>query len=252
MKLIGQMPLKHNQKFAQNLGYYSSLIMPKKEGEVMFAPDNNPKEATLDKYVRHLSAGEYLYKAGDQGNTMHIIMSGSLQVFDSDKMIGILRAGQMLGEKAIIKNGPYRRPCTIRAAESTELLEVEHSNFKVLQTLIPDLTLRILRMLSARLDSLYELSKVLRPTHAIERVVGCLIYFTKDEAVCKHSSQGKELTIRVADISEITGVSVDIIEECLTHLSEKRIVVKGKSSYMLVDENALLQSVETLKQVIAL
>ena len=85
---------------------------------------------------RRLDAGEILFRAGDQGDALYIVVRGSVEVLaDSQESatavsrpIATLGEGQAFGEMALLTGAP--RTATIRAAANTELLAIGKDDFE--------------------------------------------------------------------------------------------------------------------------
>jgi CRP-like cAMP-binding protein len=82
---------------------------------------------------RQLKAGEILFKAGDPGDALYIVASGTVEVLngyspdDHDPPLAVLGQGHAFGEMSLLSGGP--RTATARAAEDTELLVIAKADF---------------------------------------------------------------------------------------------------------------------------
>ena len=117
-----------------------------------------------DDQVRHVAgrvvervyaAHEPVIRQGDPGESLFIILSGSVDVVAADGAspptpVATLRAGDFFGETSLMTGAP--RSATVTAVEETRLLEVEKAVFRdVLQT-SPVLVDELGRTLRERLD----------------------------------------------------------------------------------------------------
>jgi CRP-like cAMP-binding protein len=87
--------------------------------------------------TRVVESGEILFRAGAPGDALYIVAHGSVEVlpatqdgWTSAPPIAILVEGQAFGEMALLTGGP--RTATIRAAETSQLLEIEKEHFEQL------------------------------------------------------------------------------------------------------------------------
>ncbi len=80
----------------------------------------------------HLTEGEVLFNKGDIGNSLYVLISGEIEIFDNDIHICYLSPGEMLGEMAVITKN--KRSASARAVEDTVLLELD---FKTIYRFIP-------------------------------------------------------------------------------------------------------------------
>jgi len=81
---------------------------------------------------RHLKVGEYVFKEGDLGEDMFVLVSGSLsaekrQSDGTQRKMFVVNPGSFLGEMSIILNEP--RSATITAKEESELMVLQGLDF---------------------------------------------------------------------------------------------------------------------------
>jgi len=82
---------------------------------------------------RFLAGGEVLFRAGDAGDAMYVVLSGRVRVLveRSDGTIEIIRElgrGESVGELALLTDKP--RSATVRAIRDTELARISQSAFE--------------------------------------------------------------------------------------------------------------------------
>lgn len=135
--------------------------------------------------VLNLQAGEYVFRAGDQGNEMYVIISGSVRVETliggSRQTLARFTTGQIFGEIAFVTN--VLRTADIVADEELEVLEISEPFFQELVLKLPQTAAKILvnlsKILCERLanttrswiDSEYENILILFQTLALETEV---------------------------------------------------------------------------------
>ncbi|MGH7864340.1 MAG: cyclic nucleotide-binding and patatin-like phospholipase domain-containing protein, partial [Candidatus Binataceae bacterium] len=101
----------------------------------------------------HLPGGEILFRAGDAGNAMYIVLSGRLRVsiegnHGDSEMIRELSRGDSVGELALLTG--EARSATIRAIRDTELAMLSRSAFEHAIKSYPTLIRQIAVQLAAR------------------------------------------------------------------------------------------------------
>lgn len=97
-----------------------------------------------------LQAGEYVFHAGDEGNEMFVIISGSVRVETviggSRQVLARFTTGQIFGEIAFVTK--TLRTADIIAAEELEVLEISESFLQDLIVKLPQTAATILFNLS--------------------------------------------------------------------------------------------------------
>ncbi|HET8901156.1 MAG TPA: DUF1003 domain-containing protein [Holophagaceae bacterium] len=114
-----------------------------------------PKErALLAEAVDHrvLAGGETLFKAGDPGQSMFIVVSGEIEISVTDHagqkiVLSTCGRGDAFGELAMLDEGP--RSATATALEPSELLEVDRGDLLLLVKKKPEAALHLLGAMGA-------------------------------------------------------------------------------------------------------
>ena len=91
------------------------------------SPDELPLSEQVSARLRwlNLEAGEMLFRAGDPGDSLYVVISGRMQVIAEDqdgqaRLLVEVGRGEMLGEMAILTGEP--RNASVRAARDSELV----------------------------------------------------------------------------------------------------------------------------------
>lgn len=100
------------------------------------------------------SAGQILFRQGDEGDAAYVILSGTAEVLVESEggqiKVAELEPNSIVGEIAILCN--VSRTATVRAAAPLEALRIRKEHFLKLLTEFPEMTIEILRVLAERLS----------------------------------------------------------------------------------------------------
>ena len=102
-----------------------------------------------------LAAGETLFRAGDAGDCMFVVLEGSLNVLVSATVVEKSTRGAILGEMALVDNSP--RGATVVAAENCKLARVDQRRFQRLIQLNPFFATHVMKELVDRIRSMNRL-----------------------------------------------------------------------------------------------
>jgi len=107
--------------------------------------------------IRELAAGEILFRKGDVGDAMFLIVNGEVEILrgegtPDEKIIAERRGGDYIGEMSLLIPGG-RRTSSVRARFDSCLLELNRQEFEALLKRQPNLIFNIARILSERLDA---------------------------------------------------------------------------------------------------
>jgi len=106
--------------------------------------------------VINLQSGEILFREGDPGEHMYIIVSGELEILmapatTNELILNILHAGEYLGEMSLITGAP--RTASVRARGDVILLSMSRTQLLDLLQSHPHLANTMVTVLSHRLDN---------------------------------------------------------------------------------------------------
>jgi CRP-like cAMP-binding protein len=109
---------------------------------------------TSERYRhRRLPAGTTLCHEGDFGDTMYLVLEGSLQVSKrviegAEKVLATLGVGQYVGELSLLTGA--QRNATVRAVGDTEVVEIDQDAFMRLLHDQPQVGLDLMRQMAHR------------------------------------------------------------------------------------------------------
>jgi len=102
-----------------------------------------------EENVVTVKAGDNLFRKGDPGKAMYVVLSGELRVGDGNKVFEQLAPGGLVGEMALIDHVP--RAATVTATTDSTLAEIDEKRFLFLTQQTPSFALNVMRILSQRL-----------------------------------------------------------------------------------------------------
>ncbi len=96
-----------------------------------------------------LVAGEVLFEAGETGDALFVVVSGSVRVERGGDLLARLGPGECVGEMGALDLEP--RSATVVAGEATRLVRLEQSDLMDLLTDYPELTRSLAAVLVERI-----------------------------------------------------------------------------------------------------
>ena len=113
----------------------------------------------IDVVFQSTDKGEVLFKKGDAGDSLYVIVSGCVRILDNGKEIAVLSAGDAFGEMSIVTGEP--RSADAVAVQPTSLLVLTEGQFRKLLTKNVSIRL-LLNMLGAMSARLRKSNDILR------------------------------------------------------------------------------------------
>ena len=103
-----------------------------------------------DPDIVKLSVGECLFREGDAGEHMYVIVSGSADVTVRGKLVERTEPGTILGELAVIEPAS-RRSATVTATTDCVLAKIDATRFHFLVSQTPHFATEVMRVMANRL-----------------------------------------------------------------------------------------------------
>ncbi len=112
------------------------------------------RELCAEIEERHYVAGQTIFRLGDPGGAMHVVLSGRVELFIADHdgrraLVGSAEAGEIFGEFSLFDN--EARSASAIAVVPTRTVCIEREDLTLLFTRKPQAALDILAVLSRRL-----------------------------------------------------------------------------------------------------
>ena len=110
-----------------------------------------------------LRRGQLIFKKGEEGNKMYIIIEGSVRVHDGNHVLSRLEKGQVFGEFALFDEEV--RSASITTEEPTSLFVLGQEDFYKLLTDKPEVTQGVLKKVIRRIREMNELESKLAKSY---------------------------------------------------------------------------------------
>jgi ATP:ADP antiporter, AAA family len=132
----------------------------------IFADTPDEALAELAELVEEVTAlpGEVIVQEGEPGQSLFVVVSGTVEVIDDNRVINHLGGRAVFGELSLLDSSP--RTATIRALEETRLLRIDQAPFYELMSDYVEVALGTIHMLTrnlrARTGDVLELNRMLK------------------------------------------------------------------------------------------
>jgi CRP-like cAMP-binding protein len=100
----------------------------------------------------NLVPGEVLFREGDSGDAMFVLLEGAMEIHVADKVVETSVRGAILGEMALIDQSP--RGATVVAKEPSKLVRIDERRFHFLIQQNPFFATHVMKVLAGRLRSM--------------------------------------------------------------------------------------------------
>jgi CRP-like cAMP-binding protein len=113
----------------------------------------NPAELfSKDSNTITLAAGDVLFREGDPGESMYVLLEGTVEITINGQTVEKAEAGALLGEIALIENSP--RSATVTATTHCRFAQVDQRRFHFLVQQTPFFATHVMHVLAGRLRNM--------------------------------------------------------------------------------------------------
>jgi CRP/FNR family cyclic AMP-dependent transcriptional regulator len=99
--------------------------------------------------LKALGAGQTLFREGEPGKLMYVLMSGTAQISVNGMVVEFAEEGAIVGEMGMIDEGS--RSATVMAKSDCKFLPIDRKRFDHLVLHTPDFAQHVMRVIADRL-----------------------------------------------------------------------------------------------------
>ena len=199
---------------------------------------------------RRFSAGDAVFTEGETCTGLYVVESGHIRIFKSsaggrEQVLSVDGPGSSVAELPVFDGGSY--PASVTAIDDATLLFVSKQDFQSLCLTHPQVALKVLRVVGARLRRLVGIIEELSFTTVRHRLASFLVRLARTEG--KRASEGVEVLLPVnnQELASQIGTVRELVSRNLSRFQSEGILKVDGRSVTIQDLKALeaeLQSAE--------
>lgn len=186
---------------------------------------------------RHYAAGEMVFSEGEPCTGLYVVEAGHIRIFKSsangrEQVLNIDGPGSSVAELPVFDGGNY--PASVSAVDQATLLFVSKQDFQSLCLTHPQVALKVLRVVGARLRRLVGIIEELSFTTVRNRLASFLLRSARHEG--KPTADGIEVTLPASnqELASQIGTVRELVSRNLSRLqAEGMIRIEGRSVTVL-------------------
>jgi CRP/FNR family cyclic AMP-dependent transcriptional regulator len=201
----------------------------------LFSGLTEPELAFLSQHAvpRHFAAGESVFSEGEACTGLYVVESGHIRIFKSsadgrEQVLSIDGPGSSVAELPVFDGGNY--PASVTAVDDATLLFVSKQDFQSLCLTHPQVALKVLRVVGARLRRLVGIIEELSFTTVRHRLAAFLLRLARTEG--RRTTDGVEVTLPVSnqELASQIGTVRELVSRNLSRFqSEGMLRIEGRS-----------------------
>jgi CRP/FNR family cyclic AMP-dependent transcriptional regulator len=182
---------------------------------------------------RQYSAGEVVYGEGEPCSGLYVVEAGHIRIFKSspsgrEQVLSIDGPGSSIAEIPVFDGGDY--PASGAAVEAATLLFVSKQDFQALCLAHPQVPLKVLRVVGARLRRLVGIIEELSFTTVRHRLASYLLRLAQDSG--QRTAAGVEVALPITnqELAAQIGTVRELVSRNLSRLqAEGMLKIEGRN-----------------------
>lgn len=178
--------------------------------------------------VRKLfSSGELLFSEGEPCNGLQIIARGKVRIFKTsasgrEQVLAVNVPGESVAELPVFDGGPY--PASAMAIEETELAFISRRDFSAFCLEHPEVALKVLSVVGARLRRLVGIIEELSFTTVRQRLIAVLLKLAQTEGKKTEAGIAFHLPASHQELANQLGTVRELISRNLMRLQAEGLL----------------------------
>ncbi len=192
--------------------------------------------------ARRFAAGESVFGEGEPCAGLYVVESGHVRIFKSsaggrEHVLAIEGPGSSVAELPVFDGGNY--PASVSAIDDTTLLFVSKQDFQALCLEHPQVALKVLRVVGARLRRLVGIIEELSFTTVRHRLAAFLVRLAKTSGT--RSANGLEVTLPAnnQELASQIGTVRELISRNLSRFQAEGMIKIDGRNVLVIDLKAL-------------
>jgi CRP/FNR family transcriptional regulator len=191
---------------------------------------------------RHYAAGESVFGEGEPCSGLYIVESGHVRIFKSsaggrEQVLTVDGPGSSVAELPVFDGGNY--PASVAAVDDATLLFISKQDFQALCIAHPQVALKVLRVVGARLRRLVGIIEELSFTTVRHRLASFLLRQAQKEG--KRTDRGVEVALPGSnqELASQIGTVRELVSRNLSRLQAQGMLRLEGRSVIIRDLKAL-------------
>ena len=192
--------------------------------------------------VRSYSGGEILFSEGEPCKGLYIVVSGRIRIFKTavngrEQVLSVEGPGASVAELPVFDGGSY--PASGAALERSDALFVSRADLRAICLEKPEVSLKLLQVVGARLRRLVGIIEELSFTTVRHRLIAWLLRQARVEG--QPSSRGILLTMKASqqELASEIGTVRELVSRNLARLQAQGFIEMNGREIVILDREGL-------------
>ena len=177
---------------------------------------------------RKFQTGELIFSEGDTCAGLYVVQSGNVRIFKSsaggrEQVLTIDGPGSSIAELPVFDGGNY--PASAQAITDCNLFFFSRQDFQALCLQYPQVALKVLRVVGARLRKLVGIIEELSFTTVRHRLIALLVRLGKTEGARNGDAVSVTLPMNNSELAAQIGTVRELVSRNLSRLQSEGLLV---------------------------
>lgn len=191
---------------------------------------------------RTYGAGELLFTEGEPCAGLYIVVGGSVRIFKTSQggrehVLSIDGPGSSIAELPVFDGGPY--PASAAATQNSELLFLSRKDFRAICLEHPELALKVLQVVGARLRRLVGIIEELSFTTVRHRLISWILRTARTEG--RKTAAGDTFLLQAShqELAAQIGTVRELVSRNLARLQAQGLIAISGREVTILDPEGL-------------
>jgi CRP-like cAMP-binding protein len=209
------------------------------------------KEYTANEFNRTYPKNTMLFAEGEPGDELFIIQSGSVKVSkivnNNEVMLAMLKAGDIVGEMAILEGKP--RAGSVITYEDCNVMAVSKDNFELMSKSQPQLVARITKYLAERIWFIYKQLANTLLDDPLTRMYDTLFIQMEKNRVDLTSRESYDFEFGQQELFNMVGITEEEGAPLFTRMLKSKSVVLERGKIQAKSIAELVRQTESFRKM---
>lgn len=197
---------------------------------------------------RDVPAGESVYFEGDEASHIYLVALGKIKLMrhttaGREVLLNILHGGEDFGTLGVFGGHTYTE--TAIAQTDCCILQISAANFEGILDAYPEVTRKVLGVVSQRLAESQEVVKQLSSYTVEQRIAAALLRLAGNLGETRGQDVLIQLPFSRQDLAAMTGTTTETVSRVMSRFSDDGLVRTGRKWVIITDRSGLELAVKT-------
>lgn len=222
----------------------SAVVVGTLKSTQLFAALDDPEILSLSRRttVRRFQAGELLFAEGEACKGLYAIVSGRIRIFKTapngrEQVLSIEDPGSSFAELPVFDGGPY--PASAAAVQESQCLFISRNEFRSFCLEHPEVALKVLQIVGARLRRLVGIIEELSFTTLRQRLIAWLLREAKTNGRAMDEGIAFDLGVSHQELAAQIGTVRELVSRNMARLQSQGFIRVNGREITILDQEGL-------------